>query len=282
MAPSAQGIARMTDIRLTGKTRLYAIVGDPVAQVRSPEVFTPRFAEAGVDAVLVAVHVPVAHFDAAMPALLSLGNLDGVLVTVPFKARMLPFADHVGTNAKAIGAVNALRRELDGTWTGDMFDGIGFVHGIERKGARVQGRRVVLFGAGGAGSAIAAALAAAGVASIHLVDVEAGRAAALVEKLAPAFPQCEFSVVTKKPDDVDMIVNASPVGMKPDDPMPAELGPLSRDTLVGDVVITPTATALIRHAQRHGCTWADGRDMHGGQVDTLLAFFAGASRGSHA
>jgi shikimate dehydrogenase len=272
----------MTDVRLTGRTRLYAIVGDPIEQVRSPEVFTPRFEEAGVDAVLVPLHVPVAHFDAAMPALLSLGNLDGVLVTVPFKARMLPFADRVGTNARAIGAVNALRRESDGTWTGDMFDGIGFVRGVERKGARVQGRRVVLFGAGGAGSAIAAALAAAGVTSIDIVDVEAGRTAALVEKLAPAFAQCRFSVATKRLDDADMIVNASPVGMKPDDPMPAELGPLSRDTLVGDVVITPTPTALIRHAQRHGCTWADGRDMHGGQVDTLLAFFAGASRGRHA
>jgi shikimate dehydrogenase len=63
--------------------------------------------------------------------------------------------------------------------------------------------------------------------------------------------------------------------MGPDDPMPAELGPLSPDTLVGDVVITPAPTALVRHAQRYGCTWADGRDMHGGQVDALLAFFAG-------
>jgi len=77
-------------VRLTGATRLYAIVGDPVAQVRSPEVFTARFAADGVDAVLIPVHVPAAHFDAIAPALLAIGNLDGVLVTIPFKARIVP------------------------------------------------------------------------------------------------------------------------------------------------------------------------------------------------
>ena len=264
----------MIDAKLHGSTRLYAIVGDPIAQVRSPEVFTERFA--GRDAVLVPAHVPAAHFDVVMPALLALGNLDGVLVTVPFKARMLPFAHRLGANARAIGAINALRRESDGTWSADMFDGLGFVRGIERKGGRVPGRRAVLFGAGGAGSAIAAALAEAGVASLHIVDVDAARAQALVRRIAPAFPRCRIAAATHKPDDADMLVNASPVGMRPDDPLPAELGPLSPDTLVGDVVITPAPTALIRHAQRHGCTWADGRDMHGGQVDALLAFFAAA------
>jgi shikimate dehydrogenase len=273
MACGAHARVFMIDGKLRGSTRLYAIVGDPIEQVRSPEVYTERFA--GRDAVLVPAHVPAADFDVVMPALLALRNLDGVLVTVPFKARMLPFAKRLGANAKAIGAVNALRREADGTWSADMFDGLGFVRGIEHKGGRVQGRRTVLYGAGGAGSAIAAALAEAGVASLHIVDVDAARAHALVEKIAPAFPRCRIVPATRKPDDADMIVNASPVGMGPDDPMPAELGPLSPDTLVGDVVITPAPTALVRHAQRYGCTWADGRDMHGGQVDALLAFFAG-------
>jgi shikimate dehydrogenase len=136
----------------------------------------------------------------------------------------------------------------------------------------------VLYGAGGAGSAIAAALAEAGLASLDIVDVDPARAHALVRRIAPAFPRCRIAAAAHKADDADMIVNASPVGMRPGDPMPAELGALSPDTLVGDVVITPTPTALIRHAQRCGCTWADGRDMHGGQVDALLAFFAGEPR----
>lgn len=269
----------MTDgVKITGATRLYAIVGDPIVQVRSPEVFTQRFAASGVNAVLVAAHVPAERFDEIIPGMLALGNLDGLLVTIPFKARMVRFADRLGAAAKCIGALNALRREDDGSWTGDMFDGAGFVRGVERKGERVRGRRVTLFGAGGAGSAIAYALAGAGVQSIDIIDADAGRAQALVEKLRNAFPQCALVAATRKPANVDMVVNASPVGMRPGDAMPGDIGPLAADTLVGDVVITDAPTALIRHAVACGCSWVDGRDMHAGQVDAIMTFLASASR----
>lgn len=264
--------------KITGATRLYAIVGDPIAQVRSPETFTERFAAIGVDAVLVPAHVPAERFDTIIPALLALGNLDGVLVTVPFKARMAAFAKRLGATATAIGAVNALRRDEDGSWTGDMFDGIGFVRGAQAKGARLRGRRVALFGAGGAGSAIACALADAGVASIDVIDTEASRATALVDKLRSAFPGCALAAGKGVREGIDMVVNASPVGMRPDDGLPGSIGPLDPDTLVGDVVIAPAPTAVIRHAMRCGCPWVDGRDMHGGQVEALIAFFGLASQ----
>jgi shikimate dehydrogenase len=265
-------------VKITGATRLYAIIGDPIAQVRSPEVFSERFAAMGVDAVLVPVHVPVESFEGIVPALRRLGNLDGLLVTVPFKARMLPFVEHLGATARTVGAVNALRRESDGSWTGDMFDGVGFVRGAERKGERIRGRRVALFGAGGAGSAIACALADAGAKSIAIVDLEPAKAKTLVDKLGRRFPDCAFTAVNRMPDGIDMVVNASPVGMRPDDGLPAEIGPLDPGTLVGDVVITAAPTPIIRHAIQFGCRWVDGRDMHGGQVDALIAFFAPAWR----
>jgi shikimate dehydrogenase len=265
----------MTDMpKITGATRLYVIIGDPIAQARSPEVFTARFTAAGVDGVLVPAHVPVAGFDAIVPALLRLANLDGLLVTAPFKARMLAFADRLGATARCIGAVNALRREADGSWTGDMFDGAGFVNGLERKGEQVRGRRVALFGAGGAGSAIACALAAAQVLSISIVDTDTGKAAALAARLRPAFPDVRFDVATWPAGEVDMIVNATPVGMRPDDGMPAEIGPLPPGTLVGDVVISNAPTALIRHAASCACRWVDGKDMHSGQIEAIMSFFA--------
>jgi shikimate dehydrogenase len=265
-------------ISISGATRLYAIVGDPIAQVRSPEVFTARFAADGIDAVLIPVHVPAARFDAIAPALLAIGNLDGVLVTIPFKARIVSHAARLGPAAQCIGAANALRREADGTWTGDMFDGVGFVRGAERKGERVHGRRVALFGAGGAGSAIAYALADAGAQSIAIVDVDAVKAERLAATLSRAFPDCAIAAAARMPDGIDMIVNASPVGMRPGDGMPAEIGPLDAGTLVGDVVIAGHPTALIRHAMQCGCRFVDGRDMHGGQVDALMQFFASATR----
>lgn len=266
-----------TGVRITGATRLYAIVGDPIVQVRSPEVFTERLAAIGVNAVLVPAHVPKERFDDMIPAIMELRNLDGLLVTVPFKARMVAFADRLGTAAMCIGALNALRREEDGSWTGDMFDGVGFVRGAERKGERLRGRRVVLFGAGGAGSAIACALAERGVQSIHVIDAEDGRAEALVDKLRAAFPECKLAAATQMPDEADMVVNASPVGMQPDDGMPGAIGALPEGTLVGDTVIADAPTALIRHAARSGCSFVDGRDMHAGQVDAILRFLAPAS-----
>ena len=264
--------------RITGATRLYAIIGDPIAQVRSPETFNAGFERHQRNAVLVPVHVPSTRFDPIVRALMALGNLDGLVVTVPFKARMAPFAARLGKTASIIGAINALRREADGSWSGDMFDGLGFVRGAERKGERIRGRRAALIGAGGAGSAIACALAEADVASIDVIDVEASKSKALVEKLARAFPACRFSAAQAVSPDADLIINASTVGMREADGLPAALGTLAPTTLVGDVVITPRPTALIAHAIRCGCGYVDGRDMHGGQVDALLAFFAAASR----
>jgi shikimate dehydrogenase len=151
------------------------------------------------------------------------------------------------------------------------------VLGIEDKGKPVRGRRVLQFGAGGAGSAIACALVGAGVESIRIVDPESGRVEALATALRKAFPGCDVAAASAPRADADMIVNASPIGMRPDDGMPADLGALAAGTLVGDVVISEAPTALIRHAQRYGCTWANGRDMHSGQVDALLNFFAPGS-----
>jgi len=259
-------------VRMTGATRLYAIIGDPIAQVRSPEVFTGRFADAGLDAVMLPIHVPAASFAAVIPALLALGNLDGLLVTVPFKAQMLPFANRLGPAAACIGALNALRREADGSWSGDMFDGAGFVRGAQAKGAHLTGRQVLQFGAGGAGSAIACALVAAGVASIRLVDPDARRIDALAAALQQAFPGCDVGPARQR-TGIDMIVNASPVGMRPDDGLPGAIPALTADTLVGDVVVTGTPTALIREAQRRGSMWVDGRDMHAGQIEAITGFF---------
>ncbi|MEO8133501.1 MAG: ThiF family adenylyltransferase [Betaproteobacteria bacterium] len=264
-------------LKINGATRLYMILGDPIAQVRSPEVFTEQFAVAGMNAVLVPVRVPTARFDEVIPGLMALGNLDGLLVTVPFKARMARFASRLGPVAACIGAVNALRREADGSWSGDMFDGAGFVRGAERKGERIVGRQVLLFGAGGAGSAIACALVGAGVRSIRIVDPDAARTQALADALHKAFPGSDVAAAGSSQGDYDMVVNATPVGMRPDDGMPGDIATLAPGTLVGDVVISESPTALIRFARQHGCNWVNGRDMHGGQLDALMAFFAGGA-----
>lgn len=266
-------------IRIAGTTRLYAIVGDPIVQVRSAEVYSQRFADEGIDAVLVPAQVSQSNFETVVPGLMALGNLDGLLVTAPLKEKLARYATRLGSAAACIGAVNALRRNADGSWSGDIFDGAGFVRGIEAKGASVRGRRVLMFGAGGAGSAIACALLEAGVQSIRIVNLEPEKITSLAAALQRGFPGCDVAAAGAQRDGFDLVVNASPVGMRPDDGLPGDIGSLSPETLVCDVVVSDAPTAIIRKAIEHGCTWSNGRDMHSGQIAAIMGFFApGASQ----
>jgi shikimate dehydrogenase len=257
---------------IDGATRLFCIVGDPVAQTGSPRVFTGCFEAAGVNAVLVPFHVPAAAFEQTMPGIMALGNLDGIIMTVPFKSRMLPFVDKVLPTGQTVGAVNAVRREPGGGWTGDMFDGRGMVRAVEAHGHSAKGRNVLLIGAGGAGSAIACALAEAGATAITLADVDENKARALAARVAAAFPTCAITVGTAAVAGHDMLVNATPIGMKPSDGLPAPLGKLAAHVLVVDVVYG-VETPLLRHAAACGCPTVAGRAMMEAQVDEMLKFF---------
>ena len=145
---------------INGKTRLYGIVGDPIAQVRSPEMVTHELQRRGLNAILVPLHVARADFARVIPHLMQLLNLDGLVMTIPFKAQALNLAQSLGLQAQAVGALNALARRKDGTWAGDMFDGMGCVQAFARRGLALRGKSVLLIGLGGAGGAIAGAFVA--------------------------------------------------------------------------------------------------------------------------
>jgi len=264
-------------VKINGATRLYGIMGNPIAQVRSPETFTQAYATAGINAVMLPIQILPENFELCVKGLMALGNLDGLIVTVPYKARMVAFADRLGDTASCIGALNALRREADGTWTGDMFDGAGFIVGAQRKGYVLAKRRVALFGAGGAGSAIACGLVAAGVESIAIIDPNAERVETLAKALRRTFPTCDVRPAAGAPAGSNMIVNASTVGMRPGDGLPGDIGTVTADTLIGDVINTDAKTPMIELALRYGCPYVAGKDMHAGQGEALLAFFAAAT-----
>jgi shikimate dehydrogenase len=258
-----------------GATRLFGIIGNPIAQVGSPRLYTERFRAAGRNAILVPLHVLPDRFDEAVRGLKALANLDGLVVTVPYKARIVPFADRLLAMGEKVGAINVVRRDRDGQWTGDMFDGRGLVKAVRKAGYRLEGRRVMLIGAGGVGSAIAVALAEAGAASIAILDVQPARAAALAERIVRLFPACGAAAGTPTAEDRDMIVNATPVGMAPGDGMPAPLGLLEPSTLAFDVVVKSEPTAFMRHARSFGCPTFGGYAMMETQVDEAIAFLDG-------
>jgi shikimate dehydrogenase len=258
---------------IDGATRLFGIVGDPIEQVKSPLVFNPRFKSAGVNAVLVPLNVLPDRFEATLRGLMALGNLDGLIVTVPYKACALTLVDEVKPTGRMIGAINAMRREADGRWTGDMFDGRGLVRGLAEDGLSVAGRRVMLIGAGGAGSAVAFAFADAGAAALTLHDIDGAKAAGLAARLTEAFPGCETRVGTPVAARHEVIVNATPIGMAPGDGLPARLGTLDAAQLVIDVIAKPEVTPFLAEARARGCRTVGGKAMLAGQVPELEKFF---------
>lgn len=258
---------------ISGKTRLYGIVGHPIEQVRSPEMFTAEFAARGADAILVPFHVLPEHFDATVPALMAMPNLDGLVFTIPFKQRAMAFADELGANAQAVGAINALARRAGGGWKGEIFDGLGCVEAFRRRGLSFAGKRVMLIGAGGAGSAVAIAIAHEGPAALRLHDLDAARAESLAARVRAVDPAIAVAVGPPEIEGRDILLNASPVGMLGDARLPIAAPSLPRSLIVFDAVVKPETTPLLALAEACGCQTLRGREMMRGQIARMTDFF---------
>lgn len=259
---------------ISGRTRLYGIVGDPIVQVRSPEMFTATFRQRGIDAILVPLHVLPDAFDATLRGLMALGNLDGLIFTIPYKARALSLAATLGAQAQTVGAINALARD-GARWKGEIFDGLGCVEAFRRRGIPLRGRRLTLLGAGGAGSAIGVAVAHEQPALIRLHDVDRARVEALAEKVRGVSPGTQVEVAAARVDDVDILLNATPVGMLEDARLPLEIDRLPARLTVFDAIVKPERTPLIQLAESCGCPTVYGREMMRGQVDRMVDYFTG-------
>jgi shikimate dehydrogenase len=259
--------------RVLGDTRVYAIVGDPIAQARSPSVFNELFQRHDANAVLVPLHVPAGELEVIMRGLMRIPNLDGIVVTVPHKIRLVGFVDEVLPIAARVGAINCMARAADGRWRGEMFDGEGFVAGLRRQGYDPRGWKVFQAGAGGAGRAVADALAAAGIARLDLADIVEERAVALRSELGRHYPRTAFRIARDAPADSDLVVNATPGGMAAADPLPFALDGLGPRTLVADLVMKPEQTALLRLAAERGLATHLGRHLLESQAEIIARFF---------
>jgi len=259
---------------IDGAARLYAILGDPIAHVRSVAGWNDFFARTGRNAVMLPLHVTAADLPGAVTALRQLRNLDGFVLTMPHKQAVLGLIDLVLPMARRIGAVNTVRRTASGGFEGDMFDGLGFVEGLRAAGCAVAGRRATLLGAGGAGRAIAFALAEAGLGKLRIGDAAAARARGLREDLRTAYPALAVDDASDAtdPDGFDLVVNATPVGMRDSDAPAFVVERLRREQVVCDVIPNPEMTALLRAAQAAGCPIVTGKAMFEGQARVARRF----------
>ncbi|MEQ9125404.1 MAG: shikimate dehydrogenase, partial [Alphaproteobacteria bacterium] len=161
----------------------------------------------------------------------------------------------------------------DGRLEGDMFDGEGFVRGMRRKGRRIEGASAIVIGAGGVGSAIAAALASAGAARLAVFDIEAGKAEALAGRIARAFPAVALEAGRNDPAGFEVVVNATPLGMAPGDPLPTDVARIAPPAFVGEVVMAAEETPFLAAARARGCETQIGLDMNYEQIPAYLEFF---------
>lgn len=259
--------------QIDGAVTLYGIVGDPISAVRSPEFFNAWFQQHGINAVLVPIHVSAGDLGAAWQGLRSMRNVAGLVFTMPHKTAAAGLVDELGPTGQLVGAINTARREADGRWVGDMFDGRGFVRGLQDEGHGVAARRVGLLGTGGAGAAIALALAEAGVAELHLDDIDTARCERLAGALRARHPGTRVVMGSIAAAEPDIAVNATPLGMRADDPLPFDPARLPRQTLVVDVITKPEMTPLLCAAQAHGQAFHAGKHMHRGQALLAADFF---------
>jgi shikimate dehydrogenase len=258
---------------VNGQTRLYGIVGDPIVQVRSPEMVTWALQRRGLDAVLVPIHVHEAEFEQVLAQLMRVANLDGLVFTIPFKQRACALAASLGAQARAVGAVNALARGADGRWHGEIFDGLGCIEALRRAGVAVGGARAMLMGLGGAGTAIAAALAAERPALLRIFDLDSARCERTAAMLRAASPGTEVVVGAPLVDGMDLLLNATPVGMLDDARRPIEVAALPASLVVFDAIVTPERTPLLAFAESQGCRTVRGREMMRGQISRIVDFF---------
>jgi shikimate dehydrogenase len=260
-------------MQINGHTELIAHIGYPTHSFKSPMIYNPYFAQAGVNVVVVPMGCQVQDYPAFLRSVFTLTNIRGALITMPHKVSTVGLLDEVTPTVLVAGACNAVKRAPGGKLVGDMFDGAGFVRGVLRKGLQLRGARVLVVGSGGVGCAIAASIAAQGVDTMALYDVHTASAAALGARLQKHYPAIKVTTGSDDPSGYDLVVNATPMGMNDGDPLPVDISRLDAATFVGEVVMKTEHTAFLKAAQARGCRTQVGADMLFEQIPAYLEFF---------
>jgi shikimate dehydrogenase len=258
---------------ITGNTEIIAHIGFPTYAFKAPMIYNPWFEKCGVNAIVVPMGCQVEDFPVFLRSVFKLTNIRGALITMPHKITTVGLLDEVSATAAIAGACNAVRLSATGKLQGDMFDGEGFVRGLLRKGCVLKGARVLVVGCGGVGSAIAASLAAAGIAAIALFDPRDESQKGLGDRLKQHYPTLQVSTGSNDPAGFDVVVNATPMGMAPGDPMPMDVSRIAPTSFVGEVVMKSEMTAFLEAAKARGCRYQIGTDMLFEQIPAYLEYF---------
>jgi shikimate dehydrogenase len=265
----------MSPVPITGRTRFYAQLADPVAPVKLPEILQPVLDARNLDVAVVPMHVAPDGLAEVVTALRRWQNLTGFGVTMPHKEAVLDLLDELTEPARLAGSVNLVRRETGGRLVGTNVDGSGFVAGVHRHGHRLRGRSVLLLGAGGTARAIAFALAGAGVARLDIANRTTARAQFLAQAVAARFPDLAVTAVpvVATATDHEIVINATGAGYgAASDILLVDPDTLRPGTVTADVIAEPAATPLLVAAGRRGLPAVPGLAMLHAQLGEVLTF----------
>ena len=264
---------------IDGKTDVFLIAGDPVEQVRAPHVFNLIFQTLGINAVLVPAHVSADDIVAFVQSAFLAKNIKGLFLAIPHKSLVVGLLDSCNSHGRVAGAVNGVRRNATGQLEGGLFDGIGFVRALKFFGMAYTGKKVLILGAGGGASAIAAALAMTGIhapGQIALYDPTPGKAQTVASQISAAtqngLAQC-VAAASNDPAGYDLVVNASPLGLKVGDAMPCDVSRLASRAAVVDILMKNQPTPFLQAVRSRGLRAEPGFEMLIQQAPDYLEFF---------
>ena len=258
---------------IRGTTALIAHLGYPTESFKAPMIYNPFFEKNDIDAMVIPMGCRADTFPEFLRLLFKLSNIRGALITMPHKMTTVASLDVSSTTVQVAGSCNAVRLGSSGELIGELFDGEGFVRGAMRKGRILGGARVLVVGNGGVGSAIAGSMAKACVAELALYDPQAPMMIALADRLRAHYPKLKVTVGSNDPSGWDVVVNASPLGMKDDDSLPMDVSRIAPKTFVGEVVMKEEFTPFLKAARSRGCEIQGGLDMLFEQIPAHLEFF---------
>ncbi|CDZ30861.1 Shikimate dehydrogenase substrate binding domain protein [Neorhizobium galegae bv. officinalis] len=260
----------VSSVSIRGTTKLIGIIGDPIAQAKSPAAVNPLFAARGADIVSVPLHVPAKDLATIWAGLRAMPNLVGFGITLPHKQTAIGLCDSLDPVAARVGAVNFVRRERDGSFRGYQFDGKGFVRGLQSKAIAIEGRDALIIGAGGASVAIAFALVEAGANSITVSNRTFDKAEALAETVNADFGRKVAKAGKAEPEAGQLVVNATSLGLQDTDALPLDPDLLQPEMTFAEVIAQPETTRLLRLAAEKGVETHSGMLMITGQADLTV------------
>jgi shikimate dehydrogenase len=245
---------------LNSHTILFGVFGDPIRHSRSPIMLNRAFQEMGLNAAYAAFHVRPQDLGDAIRGIRALGYR-GINVTIPHKVEVMQYLDEIDEGAQVIGAVNTIVNEA-GRLIGYNTDGIGYVRSLkEETGTRLQGKSVLLIGAGGAARGVAYALAKEGAACIYIANRTKERAVELAATISAFTKSVGLGMdeLEEAAGEASLVVNTTSAGMHPNvDELPIAVDLLSNRQLVSDLIYNPRITKFLREAE------AKGARIHGG------------------